>query len=120
MACKEGEARAAVLEREAGVLGNDGGAETAIEGVDEGGAVAPAVSYGEIDGIAVLVRWGAMREGGGCLVGIEEFSSRCEIGGREHRFGRDILDIWVCDEPVGIREGYTERFDYRMEISVEF
>lgn len=54
--------RAPVLQREAAASGHDGGAETAVDAVDEGTGVAVAVRDGEVDCVAGLVGRAAVRE----------------------------------------------------------
>lgn len=62
----ENEICAAVLEGEAAVFRDDGGAETAEVAVYEGGAVAVGVGYGEVDCVAVVVGWRAVIDYFGC------------------------------------------------------
>lgn len=53
----EDEICAAVLESEAAVFWDDGGAEAAEVAVYKGGAVSVGVGYGEVDCVAVVVGW---------------------------------------------------------------
>ena len=105
VALGELEAGAAVLQREAATGGDDGGAEAGEVAVDEGDAVAKAVGHGEVDGVAVVVRWGAVREDRGCFVRGEEFRALGEVGPRDELCGGNSFDDGVGDPPVCVCEG---------------
>src|SRR5262249_8852075 len=64
---REREARAAVLERDAGVGGADAGAEAVVQALDEGARHAPLVHHAEVDGAARRQLARARRAGGARL-----------------------------------------------------
>lgn len=116
VALSELEARTAVLQREAAAGGDDGGAEAGEVAVDEGDAVAEAVGHGEVDRVAVVVRWGAVGEDRGGFVRGEEFCALGEVAPRDQLGGGNFFDGGVRDPPVCVCEGDAEGFDHGVEM----
>lgn len=76
-----------------------------VDAVDEGDAVALRVRYGEVDRVAVVVRWGTVGERRGRPFWVEECGSGGEIGFGEEVCGGDFRDCGVGDPPVCVCEG---------------
>jgi hypothetical protein len=117
MSRAEREVRAAVLQREAAALGDDGGPIPAVVAVDEGDGIAVGVGDAEVDGVAVGVGGGAVGGDWGGLGGIEEFSAFGEVGGGDEFGGGDFGNIGVGDPPVGVGEGDAEGFYEGVEVA---
>lgn len=113
----EGEVGAAVLQREAAALGDDGGAEAGVVGDDEAAGVAFGVGDAEVDGV------GGEGHGRAVMNGVDGFvlgEGRAAVG--EVSGGKKLLDwnrddIRVGDEVGGIGETEAEGFDDGVGVS---
>ena len=116
MAFLQGEISPAILEGETTALGDDTGAKAAKVAVDEGAAVPKLVCGGEIDGVAVVMGWGAVDELRRGLLGVEDFGPFGQVGARYHFCGGDFDDGRIGDEPGGVGEGNSEGFDHGVQV----
>ena len=76
----EGEEVAAILQGEAEGPGDESGAETAVDGLDEGDAVAVFVDDGEVDGVGVFELWVAVGEVFDGAIHFDKFAAFVSVG----------------------------------------
>jgi len=93
------------------MLGNDGSTEVAIIAVDERTAIALCISYGEIDGIGMVVSWRAMLAWWRRLLRVEELGPFGKIGGREEFFRGNFAHSRVSYPPSPIGKGNLKGLD---------
>ena len=104
------------MEGETAAFRDNTGAKAAEVAVDEGAAVSVPVCGSKIDGVAMIVSWGAVDEVLRGFFRVEDFSPFREVWAGYHFCGRDFDDGGIRDEPGGICEGNAEGFDHSMQI----
>ena len=104
------------MEGETAAFRNNTGTKAAVVAVDEGAAVSILVCGGKIDGVAMVVGWGAVDKVRRGFSRVEDFGPFREVGARYHFCGGDFDNGGISDKPGGVGEGNTEGFDHGMQV----